>query len=119
MKFKYIKPNQTNSHAYTIQGGMKTGDIIELKGHLADKAMRNPDFEKVGNNSKITITPEQGKKAREKFDEQVSRLKHDLNHKIAELQKQIRELQQQGVEREEEGISVDDVFLDDSPLDEV
>lgn len=46
MKFKFIKEVEGKVNAY---GGnqVSTGDVIELEGFLAEKAMCNPDFEEV------------------------------------------------------------------------
>ncbi len=119
MKFKYIAKGKTNSNAYNFPAGLKTGDVIELQGHFAEKAKKNPDFEKVGNNTKVTLTPEEAMALRERRDLEAATIKHSNSAKIAELERQLRELKQQQVIRQEEGPSVDDVFMDDSPLDEV
>ena len=45
MKFKLIKPDCKDVPAYGQTAS--TGETIELDGHLAEKAERNPDFEAV------------------------------------------------------------------------
>lgn len=46
MKFRFIRQVDGEAPVYGGQTA-KTGDIIELEGHLADKASRNPHFEAV------------------------------------------------------------------------
>lgn len=46
MKFKIIKEGCDNVMAYG-QPGKSTGDIVDLTGHLAEKALTNPAYELV------------------------------------------------------------------------
>ena len=46
MQFRFIRQIDGEAPVYGGQFA-KTGDIIELEGHLADKASRNPHFEAV------------------------------------------------------------------------
>lgn len=50
MKFKLVKKVDGEVPCY---GGKtaKTGDVIELNGHFAEKAKANPDFEVVRGNT--------------------------------------------------------------------
>jgi len=55
MKFRYIR--NVSGPAPSYKGPIQTGDILELDGHFAMKAMNNPDFEQVNNNS-VETPPE-------------------------------------------------------------
>ena len=46
MKFKFIKQVDGEVNCYCGKT-VKTGDVIELEGHFAEKAKANPDFEVV------------------------------------------------------------------------
>ena len=119
MKFKYIKKDMRDTAAYNILAGLNTGDVIELEGRFAKKALTNPDFKKVGDNSKVSITHEESVILRDKKDAQRMADSGQRDARIRELQREIQALKEQAIVRQEEGISVDDVFLDDTPLDEV
>ena len=50
MKFKFIKKVDGEVPCYDGKT-VKTGDVIELTGHFAEKAKNNPDFEVVRGNT--------------------------------------------------------------------
>jgi len=56
MKYKLIKAGCKNVGAYGVTG-LSTGDTFELKGHLAEKANNNPDFELVKSKKKPSKKP--------------------------------------------------------------
>ena len=53
MKFKYVGPNGKDDKGNEIEaisyGGVKVlnGETVELEGHLADKALNNPNYKQV------------------------------------------------------------------------
>jgi len=112
MKFKYIG-NKQNTNYYNIHAGLKTGDVIELTGHMAKRAKKNKDFKEVGNASKVTMTPEEGERLHAEQNAVPPQ-----NPAIAALQRQLDELKAAQVIREEEGPSVDDAFMEPAEIDE-
>ncbi len=56
MKFKLVKLGCVNANCYG-QPGKSTGDTIELMGHLADKALKNPEYELVVDPPKKRAAP--------------------------------------------------------------
>ncbi len=65
MKFKYVRPDVSNTRIYGHED-VSTGDVIDLEGHFVVKATNNPDLERVKDEPKKAVKKAAPKKAAKK-----------------------------------------------------